>query len=580
LKFGTIERIGEDWRVTCEPHVRARLRRCFARIHQGASDHVLISDTPENCRDLVWFLERYPMDVPPDQLRTMEQAALFHADQEQRLAQLLSGGVPPVPVDLALPARDYQLFAAQMLDLKRGLLLADDLGVGKTVSAIVPMARAENIPAVVVAPPHLLRQWEEQIVRFLPRRRVYRIRSGKVGKLGRGPPPDVILVSYHMLRSWSETLALTARYVVFEECQQLRNDDSLIFQACRHLARKVPLRIGLSATPIYNYGSEFFPVVDTLLPGCLGTREEFVREWCTPAPGRKSRISDSADFGAYLRREGIMLRRTRRDVRREIPDLARIVHAIDCDLAVLEKLEGAAIALAQVILARNETHRGQRMQASGEFDMVMRQATGIAKAPYVAEFVRMLVENGERKVVVFAWHREVYGILMERLKDLHPVMYTGSESPAAKAQAIEVFTKGTQRGCFTQESSVLLMSLRSGAGVDGLQGVCRTAVFAELDWSPGVHEQCMGRIHRDGQPDPCMAYFLLSEAGSDPIVADVVGLKREQIEGVRNPDSALAEVIDTGEHHLRALARSLLERRGIAVAADDNVLQLAPPEGP
>ena len=109
---------------------------------------------------------------------------------------------------------------------------------------------------------------------------------------------------------------------------------------------------------------------------------------------------------------------------------------------------------------------------------------------------------------------------------------------------------------------------RSGAGVDGLQGSSNVVVFGEIDWSPGVHEQCCGRVHRDGQDDPCSAYFLISDQGSDPIMAEVLGIKRDQIEGVRNPDSALAERVDTGENNIRRLAREFLAKRGHAIEPD------------
>lgn len=112
----------------------------------------------------------------------------------------------------------------------------------------------------------------------------------------------------------------------------------------------------------------------------------------------------------------------------------------------------------------------------------------------------------------------------------------------------------------------VLLSLRSGAGVDGLQHVCNTVVFGELDWSPGVHEQCIGRVDRDGQAHPTMAYFLTASEGADPIIIDVLGVKREQIEGVRNPDMHLVERVDTGEDALRRLAADFLHGLGIAAA--------------
>jgi len=99
------------------------------------------------------------------------------------------------------------------------------------------------------------------------------------------------------------------------------------------------------------------------------------------------------------------------------------------------------------------------------------------------------------------------------------------------------------------------------AGVDGLQEVCRTVVFGELDWSPGVHEQCIGRIHRDGQKEPVAAYFLVAEDGADPVMAEVLGLKRSQIEGLRDPNLDLIEKLETDGGHIRKLAEEFLKRR-------------------
>lgn len=98
-------------------------------------------------------------------------------------------------------------------------------------------------------------------------------------------------------------------------------------------------------------------------------------------------------------------------------------------------------------------------------------------------------------------------------------------------------------------------------GLDGLQGSCRTVVFGELDWSPGVHEQCIGRIHRDGQAEHVTAYFLTSEFGADPIMAEVLGVKREQVEGIRTPHGDLLETLETEPGHVRRLAESFLARQ-------------------
>ncbi len=579
--YGSVTHAGGRWIIRCEPHIRARLKRVFPRAPVTAAEKIILTDTPENSRELEWFLQRYPMEiVAPEAAQRLQAQAADHRDTETRLADLLAARCPPLQIELAEPPRQYQVFAAQMLQIKRGLLLGDDLGIGKTVSAICAMVLPENLPAVVVCPAHLPRHWERAINRFAPALKVHRVREGKPYPLIRQPRgrqkdlfsdrlPDVIIVSYHKLRTWAPVLCEIARLVVYEECQQLRNPGSAIYEACKTMAGRAQLRLGLSATPIFNYGSEFYWVVDCLLPDALGSREEFVREWCGAQGGDKARIADAVEFGGYLRREGIMLRRTRAEVGRELPSLTKIPHTIDADTGVLEKAEGDAMRLAKIILAHNETFKGQKMLAAGEFDALMRQATGVAKAPFVAEYVRLLCESGE-KVVLFGWHREVYSIWQEKLKDLQPVLYTGSESEAQKDAAAQRFIND-------DDCRLMIISLRSGAGLDGLQKVCRTAVFGELDWSPGVHEQCMGRVHRDGQADPVMAYFLISDQGSDPIVANVLGVKREQIEGVRNPDAGLIERLEISEHHLQRLARDFLERRGEAAPESTTVTALGEP---
>ena len=86
----------------------------------------------------------------------------------------------------------------------------------------------------------------------------------------------------------------------------------------------------------------------------------------------------------------------------------------------------------------------------------------------------------------------------------------------------------------------------------------------EIDWSPGVHEQCSGRIYRDGQLHPVFAYYLLAEDGSDPIVADVLGVKKGQIAGLRDPNGNLVEKLDVGGDHIRRLAEQYLRQRDAA----------------
>jgi hypothetical protein len=105
---------------------------------------------------------------------------------------------------------------------------------------------------------------------------------------------------------------------------------------------------------------------------------------------------------------------------------------------------------------------------------------------------------------------------------------------------------------------------------DGEQRACRTVVFGELDWSPGVHEQCVGRVYRDGQKEPVMAYYLIAEHGADPVIADVLQVKKAQADGIRDPHADLIGSLDIGTGNVRRLAEQFLEQRGIASAIEQS----------
>jgi len=567
--YGTVRYNKKEklWLVAAEPHVLIKLCRLFPRTHHAGNvdqDEIFgtyeLGDTLEICRDLEWFLLRYPMLFQPPALKKqLRIRAAAQVEQQATIAELLAGIRLPEGVELAVPLREYQRLAVGLWFEMKGLLLADQMGLGKTAAAIGGLADTRTLPALVVTLAHLPEQWEAEIGRFAPALTTHILKTGKPYELrqarrDREPTfPDVIISNYHKLAGWAPYLMPLVKSVVFDEIQELRRGtQSAKGEAAYAIAHHAEYRLGLSGTPIYNYGGEMYNVVQALRPDALGSHEEYLKEWCQSVDYRgNSRIKNPAAFGTYLRDQGIMLRRTRADVGRELPPLTRNVQHIDSDLDHLSKVETTATELARIILSDNPLGRGDKFRAAEELSILLRQATGIAKAPYVAEFVKLIAET-EPKIVLYGWHREVYELWLEQLKELAPVMFTGSESPKQKRASKQAFCEG--------DAKVMIISLRAGAGLDGLQERCQTVIFGELDWSPGVHEQCECRIFRDGQKQPVFAYYLVTDSGSDPVVADVLGLKKVQSEGVMNPQQELLEKLETDPQHIKRLAESYLSK--------------------
>ncbi|RTL16309.1 MAG: DEAD/DEAH box helicase [Rhodocyclaceae bacterium] len=571
------------WCITCRPDVAMKIKRIFTQIPANQVGTYEISDTPENARDLIWAATRWPIKITP-RSRALVQAA-EQQERETRVSRVLAPGYVAPTVSLAKPLRPYQCIAVELVLANRALLLADDLGLGKTASGIGMIARPEALPTVVVTMTHLTYQWKRELGNFAPELNVHVVTEGKPYDLTKGsydrsarryrtePMPDVIVLNYHKLEGWAQTLVdgSLCRALIFDEAQELRHSGTARYNAAKLLRTAPQLCMGLTATPIYGYGGEFYNVMEIISPGCLGTSEEFDTHWCGLPPQtdkeksegapRKRVVLDPTALGAHMQRSGLMLRRSRADVKRELPGVQRIMQYVDTDRSALLQVRKEVAEFARVLLSQGANGL-TKMQAARDFDWKLRQATGIAKAVYVAHFVRLLVEQGE-KVVLFGHHHAVYSLWRDlfrnpQIGDLNPAFYTGDESPKVKERELRRFIDG--------DTPIFIIANRAGAGLDGLQHVCRTVVIGELDWAPAVHEQGEGRVARDGQKEPVTVYYLLSndEESSDPFMLDVNGIKSVQLTGIINPNAPKVEIKQVDPHHVRKMAERFLASHGRA----------------
>ena len=538
---------GNKWViVSAEPHVCIKLKDVFQKINKSQSVPFDFAHTPENCHDLLWFMERYPLSISPSNKNKMQQSRKAYLDLQDQLERIMSPNYTPRKVTLKEPwePRDYQLKAAAFHSIQKKFLLGDDIGLGKTMTGTLTL-NENTLPVLVVCQTHLKSHWKEKVNEYSDMV-VHIIKGTRPYSL---PKADVYVMTYSCLSGWVDTYQNGFfKSVIFDEVQELRRTESQKYEAARVLMYNVEYATGMSATPIYNYGDEIFNVMNLLNPGCLGNRDAFIREWCSPR-GSHWIVNEPIALGTYLREKHLFLRRTRKDVGRELPEVNKVIHTVGYDSDEVRKATEIAKLLAIKATSGSFVERGQ---AARELDVFVRHQTGLSKAREVCEFVKLLLEAGEEKILLAGWHRDVYDIWLEELKDYKPVMYTGSESPAQKDKSKDSFIYGDAR--------IFIISLRSGIGLDGLQKVCKCVVYGELDWSPKVHDQLTGRVDRDGQEEGVTAFYCLSEFGTDPIMIEILGLKSSQAHGIVDPLVGITTQL-SDDTHLRKLAQSFLDKQ-------------------
>ncbi len=553
--YGTLSynRRSKCWVVKGDPSVTEMCKRLFPGSAGSKRGEARFTAHRRVVGELCWLMLRFPLTVKMSDLPLWDKAvaeAREYAIRRERAALMPSFATPPEG-SFTGQLMSFQQEGLGFLLQHDRCLLADEMGLGKTVQALSWLASTGSFPALVIPPAHLTRNWQEEASRFLRLNgqppRIHVIKGLKPYDL---PEADIYIMHYLLLRGWKEVLpTLAFRAVIFDEIQELRHTGTEKYSAASLLSESCEKVIGLSGTPIYNKGGEIWNVINILDFHFLGDWESFSREWCY---GYGSAVVIKPDLlGAYLKREGLMLRRTKQEVLKELPPKRRLVQELDWNDKVYAKLMEPI--LPQLVRWKTDgtLTASTRAMLEESISQRARQATGVAKAPYVCQFVRALLEGGEQ-VLLFAHHHEVMDIYKKELHAVAPGFITGRETSAMKDKAVERFMNG--------KTDVLCISLRAASGLNLQRATC--VVFGELDWSPAVHSQAEDRAHRIGQEDSLLCYYLVAPQGSDASMQEALGLKVSQFVGLMGdtPISAqqAADAASQARRHVEKIVQELM----------------------
>ena len=538
--FGTLEYVLDkysktwSWKVT-GPRVVSMVSKLIPQSWYGEGPHeAIIPDNTENVKQLGWILERYPLDILS---KTVWQRKKIKPNANKKILS---------KIEKLVRAKPGPQFNGKLLNFqKEGLdfllkssgnaLLADEMGLGKTVETLAYLASEKQAyPVLVIAPLVTLNNWQREIGKFLHKKsrngRIVEnkvpssviIRRGKTAELGKF---DFYIINYDLLfKRLGDLSKLGLKTIVCDEVQYLRSKTTKKYDAVKKLAalQSIKYRIGLSGTPIYNRGSEIWPIVDILRPGLLGNFKEFCEYFCYVNDKGKAIVLEAKRESLRKQlQKYVMLRRRKSDVLKELKDKVRYKELIDADTnyyfneldKIWEKLE------AEQKGAESAFDKSASYQRAIQSE---RQAAGVAKLPHVINFVKNIMEIDE-SVVVFCHHRSIHRLLNENLSEFSPVSIIGGQSDKVRQEQIDMFQNG--------QSKLMIAGLRAGnVGINLTRA--KYVIFAELDWSPAIHQQAEDRLHRIGQKNTVFAYYLIGNGTLDDHVANVLVDKSFEIDSI------------------------------------------------
>lgn len=485
-----------------------------------------------------------------------------------RLARPESAAPPPAPAEAGMAGalRPYQETGYRWLWWLResglGGILADEMGLGKTheVMALllgIHAAGSRTGPSLVVCPRSVLDHWDAKIRDYAPSLEPLIFHAaGRDREAPRLAEAKVVLTTYGVLsRSAAVLGSVDWEYVVLDEAQKIKNAATVTARVVRTFQARH--RLALTGTPIENRPSELWSIMEFLLPGYLGSAEDFRRRFAVPIAGGAAAPVEA------LRRaiRPFKLRRLKRDVLPELPP--KVEDYRFC------RLSHHQAAIYREILARRAARLVDRLREPGErIDyihifavltmlkrlcdhpaLVVRGAAGrkmvSGKFDAFKELLEEILDAGE-KVVVFSQYLEMLDLIEAYLGE-KGIGFAGLRGKTTDRRApIRRFQDDPNCRVFVGSL------LAGGLGID----LTAASVVVHYDrwWNAAREDQATDRVHRIGQARGVQVWKLVTQGTIEDRIDRMIRDKGALLEKIVEADEGAAIRAFTREELLELLA--------------------------
>ena len=157
--------------------------------------------------------------------------------------------------------------AARVIEFTGGVLLAGEMGSGKTTIALA-LADSLNLwPLLVISPLSAFSTWSKQLTQMGKKHYLATETGAQAWAAIDDASYEAIVLSYDRIHAFAEIIEHRAfGCIVADEVQRIRSPSSRRSRALRSLAASVPVRIGLSGTPLTNTVADLLPIGAFLAP--------------------------------------------------------------------------------------------------------------------------------------------------------------------------------------------------------------------------------------------------------------------------------------------------------------------------
>ncbi len=423
---------------------------------------------------------------------------------------------------------------------RNGCILADDMGLGKSMQSIIAALESGAEKILIVTTSSTKINWEREIKVFCDETTII---EGKKWDSNKFTIINFdILKNFHSLpaekkRKEGEAEPILIRDMVntkfdlciVDEAHNLKNNDSIRGKIMVDVCVKynIPKVWLLTGTPVANRPMDFFNLLKLIKSPIAENWKHYALRYCdgrqffrTLKNGQRKQIwlTDGASNLEELanKTKNILLRRLKTDAI-DMPDkiVTPMYHQLDkAGWKMYEKLWDEYVEMKKKLGKKTMESQKDLVEL-----ILLRQFIALQAIPYTIEMIENALEMG-RKVIVFTSFSEEQEIIANHFGKL-AVRHNGSLTSAKKQHSVDQFQNN-------DKIKVFIGNIKS-AGVGITLTEATVVIFNSFDWVPGNNEQAEDRAYRIGQNNDVNVYYQLFEDSISTRMWDMLKNKKDVI---------------------------------------------------
>ena len=469
----------------------------------------------------------------------------------------------PAP-DVPACARSYQIEGIQLMKyFNYKVILADDMGTGKTFQSLMAVKNGSLTPVLILCPASLKINWYKEIKLWNRHKPKIHTLEGRTGNsIPKGT--EYLICNYDILY-WNVALILESfkpKTVIADEAHVLKTDykhvgkwypdyvikkneeiiDKKVYslppkvvQAVRHIVlpsekwKGISNVLLLTGTPVQNNAGDLFNLLNLLDPLKFQNRNKFEDYFCNKEAGFRPgsvKISGSKNMDILhkLLLENYMIRRTKQEVLPELPKTQKILLPMPLESKLQKEYNKAKEDIVQWVLENKRKNIITTEQERTARFQTLLQIARYGKLDSVFKHLDNVIDNTKEKYIIFAYHKEIIDAIYDRYKKTSVRIY-GSTSGKERDKAVVSFQEDKKTRVFVGQldSASVGITLTASSNV----------FFVELGWKAHIIAQATDRSNRLGQKsDSVNAYFFIANNTIEELVMKKIDSKLQTMNNV------------------------------------------------